>query len=163
MCVIYGSGMAAFGTSNCISLKYCTLTLIYSAALCTVEPPIVDTLKSGQPPYNGQTACPLPTTVCMLEPPKKGQPPNNGQNTRPQRLHCSEVPLYNIQTISMTDWLCVFLHVDVCIYGIRCFRGSCISCLDTSAVSMMWTSIQRNQSVSTIHKFKNPFQYLSAI
>ena len=24
-----------------------------------VEPPIVDTPKSGQPPYNGQTACPL--------------------------------------------------------------------------------------------------------
>ena len=60
----------------------------------TVEPPIVDTPKSGQPPYNGQTVCPLPTTACMLEPPKKGQPPNNGQNTRPQRVHCSEVPLY---------------------------------------------------------------------
>ena len=24
--------------------------------ICTVEPPIMDTLKSGQPPYNGQTA-----------------------------------------------------------------------------------------------------------
>ena len=36
----------------------------------------------------------LPTTVCMLEPLKKGQPLNNGQNTRPQRVHCSEVPLY---------------------------------------------------------------------
>ena len=54
----------------------------------------MDTPKSGQPPYNGQTVCPLPTTVCMLEPLKKGQPPNNGQNTRPQRVHCSEVPLY---------------------------------------------------------------------
>ena len=63
----------------------------------TVEPPIVVTPKSGQPPYNGQTACPLPTTVCMLEPPKKGQPLNNGQNTRPQRVHCSEVPLYILQ------------------------------------------------------------------
>ena len=42
------------------------------------EPPIVDTPKSRQP-YNGQAVCPLPTTVCMLEPPKKGQPPNNGQ------------------------------------------------------------------------------------
>ena len=45
-------------------------------------------------PYNGQTACPLPTTVCMLEPPKRRQPPNNVQNTRPQRVHCLEVPLY---------------------------------------------------------------------
>ena len=45
-------------------------------------------------PYNGQTAWPLPTTVCMLEPPKKGHPPNNVQNTRPQRVHCLEVPLY---------------------------------------------------------------------
>ena len=26
----------------------------------TVEPPIMDTPKSGQPPYNGQTAHPLP-------------------------------------------------------------------------------------------------------
>ena len=26
----------------------------------TVEPPIMDTLKSGQPPYNGHTARPLP-------------------------------------------------------------------------------------------------------
>ena len=30
----------------------------------TVEPPIMDTPKSGQPPYNGQSACPLPTTAC---------------------------------------------------------------------------------------------------
>ena len=53
----------------------------------------MDTLKSGQPPYNGQTVCLLPTTVYML--PKKGQPPNNGQNVRPQRVHCSEVQLYH--------------------------------------------------------------------
>ena len=46
----------------------------------------MDTPKSGQPPYNRQAVCPLPTTVCMLEPPKKGQPP---KNTRPQRVHCS--------------------------------------------------------------------------
>ena len=26
----------------------------------TVEPPIMDTPRSGQPPYNGQTTCPLP-------------------------------------------------------------------------------------------------------
>ena len=30
----------------------------------TVEPPIMDTPKSGQPPYNGQTPCPLSTTAC---------------------------------------------------------------------------------------------------
>ena len=64
----------------------------------------MDTPKSGQPPYNGQTACPLPTTVCMLEPPKKGQAPNNGQNTRPQRVHCSEVPLYDQN-------VCVCIHI----------------------------------------------------
>ena len=28
--------------------------------LYTVEPLVVDTLKSGQPPYNGQTVCPFP-------------------------------------------------------------------------------------------------------
>ena len=62
----------------------------------------MDTLKSGQPPYNGQTACPLPTTVCMdvRKFSKKGQPPNvnNGQNTRPQHVQCSEVPLYYSKT-----------------------------------------------------------------
>ena len=47
----------------------------------------MDTPKSG-------TACPLPITICMLEPPKRGQPPNNVQNTRPQRVHCLDVPLY---------------------------------------------------------------------
>ena len=44
---------------------------------CTVEPLIVDILKSGQPPYNGQTVHPL-SIYC--QPPKKGQPLNNGQN-----------------------------------------------------------------------------------
>ena len=69
-----------------------------------LEPPIVDTPKSGQPPYNGQTVCPLPTTVCMLEPPKKGQPPNNGQNTSPQvsivwRFHCNSVDMQSFDLI----------------------------------------------------------------
>ena len=76
----------------------------------TAEPPIVDTPKSGQPPYN---VCPLPTTVCMLEPPKKGQPPNNGQNTRPQ---CSEVPLY---IHNVCDTLCLLLYSDFRVYICR--------------------------------------------
>ena len=59
-----------------------------------VKPPIMDTLIRGQPPYNGQTACPLPLTVHTFLPPTKGQPLNNGQNARPQRVHYSEVPLY---------------------------------------------------------------------
>ena len=49
--------------------------------VCTVEPPIVDTLKSGQPL-------------------------NNGQNTRPQRVHCSEVPLYYVLTLCIS-YYCV--------------------------------------------------------
>ena len=55
----------------------------------TVEPLIMDTLKSGQPPYNGHTVHPLPI-YCL--PRKTGQPLNNGQNTRPQCVHYSEVP-----------------------------------------------------------------------
>ena len=51
--------------------------------LHTVKPPI-----RGQPPYNGQTACPLPLTVHTF------LPQNNGQNARPQRVHYLEVPLY---------------------------------------------------------------------
>ena len=62
----------------------------------TVEPLIVGTPKSGQTPYNGQTACPLPTTVGMLENlTRRDNLRYNGQNTRPQRVHCSEVPLYH--------------------------------------------------------------------
>ena len=61
---------------------------------CTVKPPIMDTPIRGQPPYNGQTACPLPLTVHTVLPPTKGQPLNNGQNARPHRVHYSEVPLY---------------------------------------------------------------------
>ena len=53
----------------------------------------MDTLIRGQPPYNGQTACPLPLTVHTFLPPTKGQSLNNGQNARPQRVHYSEVPL----------------------------------------------------------------------
>ena len=59
----------------------------------TVKPPIMDTPIRGQPPYNGQTACPLPLTVHTFLPLTKGQSPNNGQNARPQRVHYSEVPL----------------------------------------------------------------------
>ena len=59
----------------------------------TVKPPIMDTPIRGQPPYNGQTACPLPLTVYTFLPLTKGQPPNNGQNARPQRVHYSEVSL----------------------------------------------------------------------
>ena len=72
----------------------------------------MDTLKSGHPPYNGQTVRPLPIYCLPLKsgqspklfalclyivhtflPPKKGQPLNNGQMLIPnvsiiQRLHC---------------------------------------------------------------------------
>ena len=59
----------------------------------TVEPPMMDTVKSGQPPYNGHTVRPLLYNAHTFLPPKKGQPLNNGQNARPQRLHYSEVSL----------------------------------------------------------------------
>ena len=48
---------------------------------CRVEPLIMDTLKSGQPPYNGQTVCPCLYIVHTFLPPKKGQPLNNGQKS----------------------------------------------------------------------------------
>ena len=85
----------------------------------------MDTPKSGQPPYNGRTACPLPTTVCMLELPKKGQPPNNGQNTRPQRVLCSEVPLYN--SVFIFCVLCVCVCVCVCCVYLCTCRCVCIA------------------------------------
>ena len=60
----------------------------------TVEPLIKDTLKSGQPPYNGQTVHPLPIHS------KKGQPLNNGQTVHPLPIHSKKgQPLNNGQTV----------------------------------------------------------------
>ena len=85
--------------STCIQY-YIHLLVLYIMTLCvsyqpffiyTVKPPIMDTPIRGQPPYNGQTACPLPLTVHTFLPPMKGQLPNNGQNARPQRVGGSTV------------------------------------------------------------------------
>ena len=75
--------------------QYNMLHSIKGAMAHTVEPPIMDTPKSGQPPYNGQTVRPLPIIVHTFLPPIKGQHLNNGQNARPQCVHYSEVPLYS--------------------------------------------------------------------
>ena len=79
--------------------------LFIRKSLHTVEPLIMDTLKSGQPPYNGQTVHPLPIVYTFL-PLKKGQPLNNGQNAHPQCVHYSEVPLH----IFCTVFKCLFLN-----------------------------------------------------
>ena len=42
-----------------ISGEYFVLSKMKSE-ICTVEPLIMDTPKSGQPPYNGQSVRPLP-------------------------------------------------------------------------------------------------------
>ena len=56
------------------------------------------------------TNCVPPANNCsMLEPPKKGQPPNNGQNSCPQRVHCSEVPLYIFTAMYL---ICVYTYVE---------------------------------------------------
>ena len=57
----------------------------------TVKPPIIDTPIRGQPPHNGQTACPLPLTVHSILPPTKGQPPNNEQSARPHHVHYNNI------------------------------------------------------------------------
>ena len=67
-----------------------TFLCFQPVACFTVKPPIMDTLKSGQPPYNGHTVRPLPIVHTFL-PPKKGQ---HRQNSCPQLVHYSEVPLY---------------------------------------------------------------------
>ena len=53
----------------------------------------MDTLKSGQPPYNGQTVRSLPFIVPTFLPLKKGQPLNNGQNA------CPQCPLFGGSTV----------------------------------------------------------------
>ena len=71
--------------------KVCTRHTHTRVLRFTVEPPIMDTPKSRQPPYNRQTVCPLPV---IFLPPKNGQPLNNGQNAQKsvsiiQRFHCT--------------------------------------------------------------------------
>ena len=74
---------------------------VFNAFTGKVEPLIMDTLKSGQPLYNGQIVHPCLNIDHTFLPPKKGQPLNNGQNTRPQCVHYSEVPLYTESLFSM--------------------------------------------------------------
>ena len=55
----------------------------------------MDTPKSGQPPYNGQTVCPLPTTVCMLYRTSK-----EGTNSQQWTKHLSPTcPLFGGSTV----------------------------------------------------------------
>ena len=51
--------MVTFTHTYFIFGKQAEETKFYSVS-STVEPPIMDTLKSGQPPYNGHTVHPLP-------------------------------------------------------------------------------------------------------
>ena len=78
------------------------LKSVLNASTGKVESLITDTLKSGQPLYNGHTVHPLPMIIVhTFLPPKKGQPLNNGQNGRPQCVHYSEDPLYTESLFSM--------------------------------------------------------------
>ena len=90
------------GEQSLLSAEYnCERKSVLNASTGKVEPLIMDTLKSGQSPYNGQTIHPLLTYCPTFLPPKKGQPLNNGQNGRPQYVHYSEVPLYTESLFSM--------------------------------------------------------------
>ena len=71
-----------------------------------MEPLIMDTLKSGQPPYNGQTVRSLPFIVHAFLPLKKGQPLKNGQNARPQCVHYSTVEYGKPSAGSLTPIKC---------------------------------------------------------
>ena len=62
--------------------------------ITTVEPLIMDTLKSGQPPYNGHTVHPLPIYCPYISTSEEGTISEQWTNTRPQHVHYSEVPLY---------------------------------------------------------------------
>ena len=59
----------------------------------TVEPLIIGTLKSGQPPYNGHTVRPLPIYCPYISTSEEGIT-SEQQNACPQLVHYSEVPLY---------------------------------------------------------------------
>ena len=82
-----------------LKLKFYTVDISHyndhgTEVLGTVKSPIMDTPIRGQPPYNGQTVCPLPLTVHTFLPPTKGQPPNNGQNARPHNIYIYIYTLY---------------------------------------------------------------------
>ena len=91
------------GEQSLLSAEYnWELKSVINASTGKVKPLIMDTLKSGQPPYNGHTVHPLPIIIVhTFLPLKKGQPLNNGQNGRPQCVHYSEVPLYTESLFSM--------------------------------------------------------------
>ena len=60
------------GEQSLLSAEYnCERKSVLNASTGKVEPLIMDTLKSGQPLYNGQTVHPLPIVHTFL-PPKKG-------------------------------------------------------------------------------------------
>ena len=54
-----------------------------------------EVVRSSECPLSEVPLYPLPTTVCMLEPPKKGQPPKTlvPNVSIVRRFHCSCVPL----------------------------------------------------------------------
>ena len=64
--------------------------LLWRGQATSVEPPIMDTQKSGQPPHNGHTVRPLPLYFPTSE---EGTTSEQWQNDRPQCVKYSEVPL----------------------------------------------------------------------
>ena len=67
-----------------------TMDKLFTACQYTVEPLIMDNLKSGQPPYNGHTVHPLPKKILPL---KKGQPLKNllfSGSTVNYMVHCDD-------------------------------------------------------------------------
>ena len=81
--------MANNTTQQHLKTTHFPFVIIIRMGASTVKPLIMDTPIRGQPPYNGQIACPLPLTVHTFLPPTKGQPLNNGQNAR--RPTCSRL------------------------------------------------------------------------
>ena len=72
--------------------NYTNKRTVYSLFLyITVEPLIMDTLKSGQPPYNGNTVGPLHIYCPYISTSEEG---GNEHNTHPQCVHYLEVRLY---------------------------------------------------------------------
>ena len=65
----------------------------------TVEPLIMDTPKSGQPPYNEQTAHPLPRYCLYISTSEEG-------TTAEQWTKCSPpmCPLFRGSTVLLTDY-----------------------------------------------------------
>ena len=113
LCECYGCSMLLHSAPN--------LIIRVVKSLYTVEPLIMDTLKSRQPPYNGQTVHPLPIYCPYISTSEEGT--TSEQWTK----YSSPVPLYRCRFLWMKQVVLsspngVRTHTPNCYGQVLCLR-----------------------------------------